>query len=369
MYPFTSENSIVRNRWYIAAFSNEISRDPIERTLLGKPVAMYRREDGSPVAMYGLCPHRYFPLAQGKVRGDALVCGYHGFVFAADGKCIEIPSQGTAAGFCQPTYPIIERGPLCWIWMGDKEACDPGLIPPYDDFGLEQEGWRYSSPNYFHLKARGQLLIDNLMDLTHLPYVHFHIGGGEAMKDPAMSEEKRPESYRVSRSSKVPFTPFHKKVFGPEARFDGLSEFISLTDFYGPEFIKTSLPITIAVDGHERVPPELGALYILHGITPETEHTTHYFGFSTRNFRLDSLELDEFQLHSDCKIRQQDVDAIEAVERRLDFAAAAQRELLVRSDAPAVKVRRMIQASLDAEALDEIVSDSEDPQIVRESHV
>jgi vanillate O-demethylase monooxygenase subunit len=350
MYPFTTDTGIVRNRWYIAAFAREITREPMERTLLGKPVALYRKEDGAPVAMYGLCPHRYFPLAKGKVRGDALVCGYHGFVFAADGKCIEVPSQGTGTGFCQPTYPIVERGPLCWIWMGEKDQCDPGLIPPYEDFGLGGDGWRYSSENYFHLKGRAQLLVDNLMDLTHLPYVHHHIGGGEAMANPKMTEEDRETSYRVSRTGKVPFSDFHAMVFGSEARFEGLSDFLSLTDFYGPEFIRTSLPVTLAIEGRDEVPPELGSLYILHGITPETETSTHYFGFATRDFRLDSPELDEFQYRSDCMIRQQDVDAIEAVETRLDEAAARQRELLVKSDAPAVKVRRRIQAMLNAEA-------------------
>lgn len=350
MYPFTTGTGIVRNRWYIAAFAREITREPMERTLLGKPVALYRKEDGSPVAMYGLCPHRYFPLAKGSVRGDALVCGYHGFVFAADGKCIEVPSQGTGTGFCQPTYPVVERGPLCWIWMGDKDKADPGLIPPYQECGLGADDWRYSSENYFHLKGRAQLLIDNLMDLTHLPYVHHHIGGGEAMANPKMTEEERGTSYRVSRTGKVPFSDFHAMVFGPEARFEGLSDFLSLTDFYGPEFIRTSLPITLALDGRDEVPPELGSLYILHGITPETETSTHYFGFATRNFRLDSPELDEFQYRSDCMIRQQDVEAIEAVEMRLEEAAARQRELLVKSDAPAVKVRRRVQAMLDAEA-------------------
>lgn len=340
---------MVRNRLYIAAFSSEIGRTPIERTLLGLPVALYRKEDGNPVAIYGLCPHRYFPLAQGKLRGDAIVCGYHGFVFEANGKCSEIPSQGTAAGFCQPTYPIVERGPLCWVWMGDKHLADPGLIPPGEDFGFDQAGWHYSSPNYFHLKARSQLLVDNLMDLTHLPYVHHHLGGGDAMRNPPMIEEQRDHSYRVSRTGQVPFTHFHELVFGAQARFEGMSEFISLTDFYGPEFIRTSLPITMSIEGRNEVPPELGTLSILHGITPETETTTHYFGFSTRNFRLDHDGLDDFQYQSDCTIREQDVVAIEAVERRLDAAASRQRELLVKSDVPAVKVRRQIQALLDHE--------------------
>ena len=349
MYPFSTPSSIVRNRWYIAAFSDEITREPMERKLLGLPVALYRKENGEPVAMYGLCPHRYFPLAKGKVRGDALVCGYHGFVFDSDGKCSEIPSQGTGAGFCQPTYPIIEKGPLCWIWMGDADACDPALIPPYDDFGLEQPGWRYSSANYFHMKGRSQLLVDNLMDLTHLPYVHYHIGGGEAMANPAMREEEGRGLYRVMRSGKVRWNPFFGQIYGEDAAFEGLGDFGNITDFYGPELIRTGLPFMTAVPGHDEVPAALGCLWILHGITPETETTTHYFGFATRNFLLESEELDQFQHGSDCKIRQQDVDAIEAVEHDLDEAVLRQRELLVKADAPAVKVRRKIEAMLQAE--------------------
>jgi len=120
---------MVRNRWYIAAFGDEITREPMERTILGKPVVFYRTEAGAPVAMYGICPHRYFPLAQGRLEGDAIVCGYHGFKFDFGGKCVEIPSQGTGAGFCQPSYRIEERGSLCWIWMGDPEVCDTALIP------------------------------------------------------------------------------------------------------------------------------------------------------------------------------------------------------------------------------------------------
>lgn len=350
MYPFTTPNSLVRNRWYIAAFCSEIGREPIERRLLGLPVALYRRQSGEPVAMYGLCPHRYYPLAKGKVQGDSLVCGYHGFVFEADGKCSKVPSQGTAAGFCQPTYPIVERGPLCWIWMGDPQLQDPANIPPYEDFGLDQPGWHYSSPSYFHLNGRYQLLVDNLMDLTHLPYIHHHVDGGDSMKAPEIREEKRARSLRIVRSGKVPFSQFHEAVFGPDARFEGLSDFETLCDFYGPEFIRTSLPITRSLDSGAPIHPDLGTLSILHGITPETENSTHYFGFATRNFRLAHEDLDRAWVEADSRIRQQDVDAINAVELRLDEGIKRQRELLVRSDGPAVKVRREIQHLLNQES-------------------
>ncbi|MFK7888490.1 MAG: Rieske 2Fe-2S domain-containing protein [Gammaproteobacteria bacterium] len=349
MYPYEFDTAIVKNRWYIAAFSREITRDPIERTFLGKPVALYRKEDGTPVAMYGLCPHRYFPLAQGKVEGDALKCGYHGFTFDADGTCIRIPSQDVAGKFCQPTYPIVERGPLCWIWMGDEDKAGEVDIPPYEDFGLDQPGWRYSSENYFHSNGRAQLLIDNLMDLTHLAYIHHHVDGGESMAKTAIETADRPQSYQIMRSGKVPFNPFFEMIFGADARYEGLSDFTTVCDFYGPEFIRTGLPIMDILPAGKPVPKGLRELYILHGMTPETEHTTHYFGFATRNFKLEDDALDEFWLGSDNKIRQQDIDAIDLVEQRLEYGAQHQKELLVVADRPAIKARKIIHALLEKE--------------------
>lgn len=350
MYPFRSERKFIENRWYIAAFSDDIRREPIQRTILDVPLVLYRTQALTPVAMYGICPHRYFPLAKGRIEGDALVCGYHGFAFEPDGKCSAIPSQGTAAGFCQPTFRIEERGPLCWIWMGQKNQADPALIPPYEDFGLCQEGWHYSSANHFVVKGRAQLLIDNLMDLTHLPYLHWHIPGGEAMKAMPMREEEREHSYRLIRTGKLPWTPFSDHMWGPEHRFEGLADWESVTDFYGPELIRTNMPMFTAVPGHETVPAGLGHLHILHGMTPETAHSTHYFGFATRNFRLGDAALDAFQLESDSRIRQQDIEAIEAIEQVAETACQIQRELQVKADGPAVKVRRRIEQMLESEA-------------------
>ncbi|MBQ4828445.1 Rieske 2Fe-2S domain-containing protein [Alteromonas sp. MMG017] len=351
MYPFKYKTSIVRNRWYMAAFSNEISREPIERTFLSKPVVMYRKQDGTPVAMYGLCPHRYFSLVKGRVEGDNIVCGYHGFKFADNGDCIEIPSQDTVPrNFCQPVYPLEERGPICWIWMGDLEKCDTNLIPPYHDIGLDNSDSYYSSENYFHVEGRSQLLVDNLMDLTHLPYIHQQLGkGGDTLKKIPMETLERDESYRVLRKGKMPWNPFLETIYGKKAEYEGLADFVHLSDFYGPELVKTSIPSITKIPGRDGVPKELGHMAILHGLTPETETTTHYFGFSTRNFRQGDKTLDKFQYDSEMQVRQQDVDAIEDMEKRIDQAALFQRELIVGADKAAIQARRKVDAMLAAE--------------------
>lgn len=350
MYPFKADRSLVRDRWYIAAFSNEITREPMERTILGKAVVMYRTEAGMAVAMYGLCPHRYYPLALGKLEGDSIVCGYHGFTFAYDGKCVRIPSQETGARFCQPTYRIEERGPLCWIWMGNPDRCDPDLIPPYEDFGLDQPGWRNGTQFVLHMKGRSQLLVDNLMDLTHLPYVHYQIPGGDVFNRAERVSEERARSYRLRLLVKSPWTGFFDLLFGPQHRFEGLCDMETVTDFYGPELIRTSGPIITAIEGREDVPNELGHVYFLHGITPETETSTHYWSLIPRSHRLEDDGLNHLLTEMDREVRLQDVAAIEAVEVRVDAGAAFQRELLAKSDAPAAKVRQKIQALLDAEA-------------------
>jgi vanillate O-demethylase monooxygenase subunit len=351
MYPFKGEQSFVRNRWYIAAFSDEICSNPFERTILDTPIALYRAESGQAVAMYGLCPHRYYPLALGKVDGNALVCGYHGFTFAANGKCIRIPAQGTGAGFTQPTYPLVEKGRLTWIWLGDAGSADPALIPPYEDFGLDQPGWTTCANTHFLMKGRAQLLIDNLMDLTHLAFIH-NIVDGDALLYSRFESEDRPSSYRLKRLSQSPWTAFHAMLFGTDLAFDGMSDMHSVTDFFGPELILTSGPITTRIDGMDSVPANLGKIYFMHGVTPESRNSTHYFGFDTRNFRLDDPALDALLSELERSVRKQDVDAIEAVELRLERAVANQRELLTKADAPAIKVRELIQRMLDSEASD-----------------
>lgn len=348
MYPFGTPEAYPRNRWYIAAFSDEISSKPIERMLLGVPVALYRTEAGQAVAMYGLCPHRYYPLARGTVEGDAIVCGYHGFTFASSGKCIRIPAQGTGAGFTQPTYPLEERGLLTWIWMGDAALADPALIPPYEDFGLDQPGWATSGRELLALKARSQLLIDNLMDLTHLPHVHHHIPGGDVFLRSRQAIEERPASLRLRQELNSPWSPFYSFLWGDADRFEGDHEAHSVTDFYGPELVRTSGPLFTSLHG-KKVPPSIGEVYFLHGVTPETAHSTHYFCFQTRNFRLDDEAFGLALGGLDRVIRDQDVEAIQAVERWVEVGAHKQKELLARTDRTGVLVRERIKAMILAE--------------------
>ena len=81
----------LKDYWYVASWSSEVTAEPLARTFLGEPVVLYRTAENQVVALEDRCCHRQLPLSMGKVLGERLQCGYHGLVFAPDGACVEVP--------------------------------------------------------------------------------------------------------------------------------------------------------------------------------------------------------------------------------------------------------------------------------------
>ena len=80
------------NSWYVAAWDHElIDGKLLARTILGKPVLLYKGESGRVVALDNRCCHRGAKLSNGRMEGDDVRCMYHGLKFDPSGKCIQIP--------------------------------------------------------------------------------------------------------------------------------------------------------------------------------------------------------------------------------------------------------------------------------------
>jgi len=174
MYPFKPGSYAPKNGWYVAAFCEEIGEKLLSRWILNHPVVLYRKADGTAVAVEGRCPHRHFPLGESKRVGDAIQCGYHGITFGADGKCTLVPSQKTVPGvYSIKAYPLVERGLWAWIWPGDPDKADESLLPTMEEIGYRKDPDFHAKPFYYHhVNGRYQLLNDNLLDLTHIGYLH-----------------------------------------------------------------------------------------------------------------------------------------------------------------------------------------------------
>src|SRR6188472_120337 len=148
----TDDGIFLRNSWYVAAWNHElIDGRKLPRTILERPIVMYRGESGKVVALDDRCCHRAAPLSMGRIEGDDIRCMYHGMKFDPSGKCIQIPGQDMIPPkLGVRSYPIVARDHLVWIWMGDPALADESLIVDYEP--LHDPAWR-GMPAYMHYDA------------------------------------------------------------------------------------------------------------------------------------------------------------------------------------------------------------------------
>ncbi len=170
----------LKNAWYVAAWGDELGSALLPLTICDLPILLYRKEDGDPVAIGGICPHRFTPLQFGKRVGDTIQCGYHGMVFGESGACVHNPHHGgvIAPAMKVPAYPVIEKYGIVWLWTGDAEATDPALIP---DFSCYDEPGFVTIHGTLDVAAHYELIADNLLDLTHGEFVHEGLLSSEAI--------------------------------------------------------------------------------------------------------------------------------------------------------------------------------------------
>ena len=179
----------LRNYWYVAATDTEVERKPLGRIILGEPIVFYRLEDGTPVALEDRCAHRHLPLSMGKLVGDTLQCHYHGLRYDKTGTCVRVPGQDMIPRSARVrSYPVVERYHWLWIWMGDPALADPAKITDYH--WLDDPNWG-AKGQYLHVKCNWQLVVDNLLDLTHLAFVHETTIGNSALVDQAQVKVQR----------------------------------------------------------------------------------------------------------------------------------------------------------------------------------
>ena len=159
----------LRNRWYVAGWADQFGRELITRTILNEPIVFYRTIQGEVTALADRCPHRLTPLSRGRLFGNALQCGYHGLVLNADGKCTRMPTSATVPEWAQvKRYPVAELDGYVWIWMGRAEQADVKLITR---FPCNTDSQRALARSHLRINAHYQLIIDNLLDLSHAQYL------------------------------------------------------------------------------------------------------------------------------------------------------------------------------------------------------
>ena len=272
----------LRNCWYVIAWDHEIppagSPELFTRTVLNEPILVLRRENGDFAAMEDRCCHRLAPLSKGRREGDCVRCGYHGLKFDTTGMCVDAPGIPLIPQKARVrTYPVVDRNRWVFVWMGDPARADPTLLP--DNFSCDHPDWQHR-PGYLHYDTPYLLICDNLLDFSHLSYVHEKTLGGSTAIAQARPEIERSvgtgmPGIRVTRRVPgVPVPPYYRKMRDFPA--DALLDRWFVYDFL--------LPGTLLMHSGGRpvedAPDDLSRAVRLHScqtLTPETDSTTHYF--------------------------------------------------------------------------------------------
>jgi vanillate O-demethylase monooxygenase subunit len=250
------------------------------------------------------------------------------------------------------TYPVVERYHWLWIWMGDPALADPAEIT--DFHWLDDADWGAKS-SYLYVKSNWQLIVDNLLDLTHLAFVHETTIGNSALAEHATVKVTRaPNNVVVTRwIIDQPAPPTFVKVGGFTANVDRWQ----MIDFTPPAFLRLDVGATPTGTGAPQGKRVDGiTMRNLNAITPETEKTSHYFWGQAHDFDVKNAELTQKIFEQIQTAFHEDVAVFTAQQRNLDLIPDPP-QIDINADTGVIQARRIIdrlhgeeQAALHATA-------------------
>ncbi len=335
----------MRDCWYVAAWDYELEDGLLARTILGEPVVLFRGEDGAPVALEDRCCHRHLPLSLGDKVEGALRCGYHGLEFGYDGQCVRVPGQSKVPpGAKIQSWPVVERYRWIWIWMGDPDKADPALIPDYH-WNDDPDWCAYG--DVYHVEGDYRLLVDNLMDLSHIQFLHATTLGAATDVDAEISTRRDGDEVTISRwVMDTPPAPMYAHALQTNDNVDRWQ----IIHYRPPSYVVIDAGSALAGTGARDGDRSRGVeTYSNHTLTPETEKSTHYFWHHARNFRMDDDAFTGQLREMFSSALMEDVVAIAAQQRSIDRNPGAP-EIDINADHAVMHARRLLDERVAAEA-------------------
>lgn len=336
------------NAWYAAAWDVELRHELLSRTLCGQKVVMFRKQDGSVAVLEDACWHRLLPLSMGRLEGDELVCGYHGLVYNALGRCVHMPSQETInPSACVRSYPVVERHRFVWVWTGDAALADPALIP--DLHWNHDPAWA-GDGRTIYARCDYRLVVDNLMDLTHETFVHGSSIGNRAVAEAPFVATHGERSATVTRwMLDIDAPPFWANQLRKARGYTGKVDRWQIIRFEAPGTITIDVGVAPAGTGAPEGDRSQGVNgMVLNTLTPETATTCHYLWAFVRNYSLHEQNLTTELREGVTRIFHEDELILEAQQKAIDSHPGYSFYNL-NIDAGAMWARRLIDALIAQE--------------------
>lgn len=338
----------VKETWYCAGWSEEFARGTMRRLRIADLDILFARDKLDDLsALENRCAHRFAPLHMGRLTDQGIECGYHGLIFDASGKCVVNPhgNKVPPPGCKIRSFPLVERYGIVWVWLG-RTAATPDTIPDLAAYDPENA---YVGRRYLHANANYLLDVDNILDLSHIQYLHpATLGSSEVAnaKVEVSRDGDRVTTRRVITAERL--SPFLEKAFfvTPGQIVDRGLELCWHPTGVITHLIWVTPTGRPASEGHTR--------RVLHIFTPETARTSHYWFSLAYPHALGS----EFAALAESGIaglavpfETEDLPMLEAQQEAIGTAAFEDlRPALIKNDAAAVMARRIVGELLEREA-------------------
>jgi phenylpropionate dioxygenase-like ring-hydroxylating dioxygenase large terminal subunit len=335
----------LRNAWYVAAWSDDLADGQLlGRTILKQRIVFYRKSNGDVAALQDICPHRFAPLHMGKIiRGDGVRCPYHGLEFDSSGACIRNPhgARNIPARASVRSYPVVEKHKAIWIWMGDRPA-DDARVP---DFSVLDNVPRMHATkrDRITIRANYELVIDNLLDLSHTSYLHEGTLGNQDTVESDIGIELEGDDVIVSRYARKATPPGLFAILMPShpARVDKFTRMRWMPP--------SNLRLVTGICWPEAAPETGTGYHAIHMLTPETDRTTHYF-FTAVRFNVltadDGVNVqiqDRIATARRFAFEQEDAPVIEAQQQIIDAADIPQDPVILAIDVGPVHYKQVLR--------------------------
>ncbi|MBL0917779.1 MAG: aromatic ring-hydroxylating dioxygenase subunit alpha [Hydrogenophaga sp.] len=344
----TAPNHFPLNAWYAAAYDVEVGRSLLARTVCNQKLVLYRQTDGRVAALEDACWHRLLPLSMGRLDGDEVVCGYHGLVFNAEGRCTHMPSQESInPAACVRRFPLAEKHRFVWVWPGDPALADEALIP--DLHWNHDPAWA-GDGKMIRVKCDYRLVIDNLMDLTHETFVHGSSIGNRAVAEAPFVATHGERMATVTRWMEgIEAPPFWAGQIRQARGYSGPVDRWQIIRFEAPCTVAIDVGVAPAGSGAPQGDRSQGVNgMVLNTITPETDNTCLYFWAFARNYSLNEQRLTHQLREGVAGIFREDELVLEAQQKAIE-EHPDHKFYNLNIDAGAMWARRLIDRQVDAE--------------------
>ena len=337
----------LKNAWYVAAWSSEIDHRLQQIRVLGEKICVFRPKGDEVIALGDACPHRKMPLSKGRIKDGNLECGYHGLTFDYAGQCVWAPGAGRIPSNARVrSYPVHEKYGLVWIWMGNAAVADPGAI--FDIPNFEHPDWGINRGAAMELECNYLLVCDNLLDPTHVAWVHASSFAQDAAKDAPLQITGTEKGIIVHRwMMDVEPAPFYKKIVAFEGNCDRLQHYEVR---YPSHSLIRAVFTPAGTGGPDGTLDERTFIMDSYNfMTPMTEKETRYYWFQLRNVRPGDEDLSKMMSEDVRDAFEEDRAVLNEVQIGMDTAASPPINLSI--DGGQLRFRRQLKAMIAEEAM------------------